>query len=314
MNGAKAQASVFDILDSKEEGRYDVAGKIFSLVRGTVTFGNPGEPWQLASSKEQVYIGRMEDRSSFTLANLMHIRVGIKTTADKVFIRDDWASIPAAIQPEPLLMRPIIDSSDCTRWTIDVSDLARKILYPYTVEESKRLVIRLDDYPKTRSYFEHFRKRLEGRTYLRESSREWYEIWVPHHPDAWQQPMLVAPDISPCPKFAYTDQGALVNGNCYWLTLRAGVPKDYLFLILGIVNSEAMTRYHDLAFNNKLYAGRRRYLTQYMEKYPIPLIDSTEAQEIIAFVKQKVFSSVICDADVIENRIERAVEKLYDLS
>ncbi|HET6402643.1 MAG TPA: N-6 DNA methylase [Candidatus Kapabacteria bacterium] len=314
LNGAEARASIFDILECKEDGRYDVEGKIFSLVRGTVTFGDPGEPWKLASPGEHVYLGKMESRSSFTLANLMHIRVGIKTTADKVFIRDDWSSVPVNSLPESILLKPIIDSSDCTRWTIDVSNLARKILYPYTVEELKRLVIRLDDYPKTRSYFEHFRKRLEGRTYLQESSREWFEIWVPHHPNAWQQPMLVAPDISPAPKFAYTDQGALVNGNCYWLTLRAGVPKDYLFLILGIVNSEAMTQYHDLAFNNKLYAGRRRYLTQYMEKYPIPSLDSNEAQEIIALVKQRVFGSSLSGADAIENKIESAVESLYGLS
>jgi hypothetical protein len=79
------------------------------------------------------------------------------------------------------------------------------------------------------------------------------------------------------------------------------------------VNSEAMTRYHDLAFNNKLYAGRRRYLTQYMEKYPIPQIDSKKARKVIELVKERVFNLTI-STENLEIRIGRAVEELYDLT
>jgi len=51
-----------------------------------------------------------------------------------------------------------------------------------------------------------------------------------------------------------------------------------------------------------------------MEKYPIPSLDSNEAQEIIALVKQRVFGSSLSGADAIENKIESAVESLYGLS
>jgi hypothetical protein len=47
-----------------------------------------------------------------------------------------------------------------------------------------------------------------------------------------------------------------------------------------------MTKYHDLVFNNKLYSGRRRYFTQYVEKYPLPDFESFIAKEIIELVKQ----------------------------
>jgi len=47
-----------------------------------------------------------------------------------------------------------------------------------------------------------------------------------------------------------------------------------------------MTKYHDLVFNNKLYSGRRRYFTQYVEKYPLPDFDSSISKEIISIVKQ----------------------------
>jgi hypothetical protein len=43
-----------------------------------------------------------------------------------------------------------------------------------------------------------------------------------------------------------------------------------LLLIQGVANSALMAQYHDFCFNNNLYSGRRRYLSQYIEKYPIP--------------------------------------------
>ena len=38
-------------------------------------------------------------------------------------------------------------------------------------------------------------------------------------------------------------------------------------------------------FNNKLYSGRRRYFSQYVEKYPLPDIKSNSSQKIISIVK-----------------------------
>jgi len=61
---------------------------------------------------------------------------------------------------------------------------------------------------------------------------------------------------------------------------------EKLLLIQGIANSKLMTKYHDLVFNNKLYSGRRRYFTQYVEKYPLPDFNSLIAKEIIGLVKK----------------------------
>jgi adenine-specific DNA-methyltransferase len=308
----KAKDSVYAVLLSDEDGSYTVDGRTFKLTTGTITLNNPSEPWQLVCENEHKWLHRVEARSSFLLGQLMHIRVGIKTCADSVFIRKDWASVPSELRPEPPILRPLIDSEDCSRWSTDLSNLSRKVLYPYTVENGKRCLLDLNYFPKSQSYFEHYRAKLEGRTYLRESSREWYEIWVPHNPQSWSLPMLVVPDISPVPKFLFTSEGAIVNGNCYWLTLRHGLPNDYLFLVLGIANSQLMTEYHDLAFNNKLYAGRRRYLTQYIEKYPIPSLDSECAQDLVDLVKKRVFG-VFNEEKVLqmETEIERAVRVLY---
>ena len=73
-----------------------------------------------------------------------------------------------------------------------------------------------------------------------------------------------------------------------------------------------MTKYHDLMFNNKLYAGRRRYFTQYVEKYPIPEINSPYSEEIISIVK-KLNSSTTDDKEKLIKNLEYAVAKAFDV-
>jgi len=304
--------SIYEILNCDVDGSYIVGDHVYKLATGTLTLNDPSEPWKLVCKKEESWLEKIDTKAQFNLGALMKIKVGIKTTADAVFIRKDWDTLPQEIKPETELLRPIIDSSDCIRWHIDLNELTEKILYPYVSDDGKKRLLDLDNYPKTRSYFEYHRERLAGRKYIQESNKKWYEIWVPHNPSYWDQVMLVTPDISPTPRFFFTSEHSLVNGNCYWLTLRQGLPSDYLFLVLGIVNSRLMTRYHDLAFNNKLYAGRRRYLTQYIEKYPIPDITSPYASELVELVKQRVFGVLNGDSqNLLEETIEDTVYKLF---
>jgi hypothetical protein len=120
------------------------------------------------------------------------------------------------------------------------------------------------------------------------AGRKWYEIWVPQDPDSWAAPKIVFPDISPEPRFYVDLGGHVVGGDCYWMTLRPGISQDMLYLLLAVANSAVMARFHDLAFNNRLYSGRRRYITQYVAKYPLPDPASAPARNLIAHSKQLV--------------------------
>ena len=72
-----------------------------------------------------------------------------------------------------------------------------------------------------------------------------------------------------------------------------------------------MTKYHDLVFNNKLYSGKRRYITQYVEKYPLPDINSPISTEIISIVKELNKSSNVLDISKLENLLEICVAKAF---
>ena len=161
-----------------------------------------------------------------------------------------------------------------------------KLHYPHYSKDGVKHTIEIDEYPNAKKYFQSYEETLKGRKYLIDAGRKWYEIWVPHRPDYWIFPKLVFPDISLTPRFYFDEDGKIVNGNCYWIVAENKNDIDKLLLLQGVANSKLMTKYHDLVFNNKLYSGRRRYFTQYVEKYPLPDFNSKVGKQIIEIVKK----------------------------
>ena len=292
--------SVYDILRKNSDGEYSVSKTRFKLSTGTLSFSNSSsEPWQMVTATEKKWIGKIESAAECRIGDVVKVRVGIKTTADQVFIRSDWNDMPEDRRPEDCLLRPIFSHDDAGRWRSSTSNESlKKILYTHEVRDAKRKAIDIEQYPCAAAYLRQYRERLERRKYVIKANRKWYEIWVPQDPSALRRPKLIFPDISPSPMFFYDSEGLMVDGNCYWIVSEEE-NTDMLFLIQGIANSNLMTRYHELVFNNKLYAGRRRYLTQYVERYPMPDRDSVHSGRIVNLVEKLV------SADVSDNMTKK---------
>jgi hypothetical protein len=173
------------------------------------------------------------------------------------------------------LLRPLITHHVAKRWRVSES-LKTRVLYPHTTNaRGKRVAVDLADYPHAAAYLESHRAQLEGRKYVAEAGRKWYEIWVPQQPRDFAKPKIVWPDISESPTFFLDTSGAIVNGDCYWMTLRDGIDDDdrWLYMLLAVANSSFIERFYDTMFHNKLYARRRRFMTQYVRQFPLPAID-----------------------------------------
>jgi len=56
-------------------------------------------------------VARVEEHTWGTIKEIGKIRLGIKTCADRVFIRSDWNSLPLNERPEPELLRCLTMSS-----------------------------------------------------------------------------------------------------------------------------------------------------------------------------------------------------------
>ena len=194
-------------------------GEIFHVRHGQLAYGkDPKNVWRIANERSEKWLAEVETNTAFKFSDIGKIRVGVKTTADKIFIRTDWDDFPKDEYPE--LLKPVTTHYIARRYKPRQPKKQRKILYPHTVEYGKRTTINLEDYPKTSHYLCKHREILESRTYLKEAGRKWYEIWVPQDPNAWSKPKIVFRDIAETPTFWIDFSGSVVNGDCYWVVCK----------------------------------------------------------------------------------------------
>lgn len=236
--------------------------------------------WRLTCPSYEAWLDRVCTNQVCTFSDVAEIRVGIKTTADKVFVRDDWNSLPVMLRPEPQLLHPLLTHREVHRWR--AKPASRHVLYPYLTDTGHRSPIPLDEFPAAAAYLRSHAAQLKGRQYVIDGGRQWYEIWVPHDPCAWMQPKIVFPDIAAEPRFCLDTSGAIVQGDCYWITLKEDTDPRWMAMMLAVANSSFITQFYDLVFHNKLYAGRRRFMTQYVKQFPLPALDSSIGRRIIS--------------------------------
>lgn len=277
-------SSLLEAMEGDGEGVVAEGQRHFRIERGLLSQASPDRPWNLTSPGGARWLAAVRNKAAGCLRDVGPIRVGIKTTADAVFIRETWDDIPEDFRPEPDLLHPLLTHRVAERWSAhSAAGTGRRVLYPHTTVNGRRRAVDLSSHPKAGAYLEQHRERLEGREYVRKSGRAWYEIWVPQRPEAWAAPKLVWPDISEQPRFFLDDTGSIVNGDCYWLSC-PDTSYEELALVLAVANSSVALQHYDLCCGNRLYAGRRRFITQYLEELPIPEASGSQLREVAAMV------------------------------
>ncbi|MDO3648687.1 Eco57I restriction-modification methylase domain-containing protein [Nocardia mangyaensis] len=258
--------------------------------------------WRMSRPGVDRWLARIAERTWRSFGETARIRVGIKTTADRVFISDRWEQMDP--MPEPELLRQLITHRDLRPWQVAMARGTR-VLYPYDVLQSRRTPIDLAEFPSAARYLRSHEQVLAGRRYVLDGGRKWFEIWVPQRPHLWGAPKLVFPDISERPRFALDRSGAVVNGDCYWISLTdLGTGKaatELAYLLMGVANSALGLRFYDAVCGNRLYSGRRRWITQYVARLPVPDPARPAAAEIVRRVRSVLEDGVpVADAGVDE--------------
>ncbi|MEX1095649.1 MAG: N-6 DNA methylase [Planctomycetales bacterium] len=244
-------------------------GRRFRVRHGTLdASGGHSGIWRIATADGDEWLATVAAHTWRTFREIGKVRVGVKTCADKVFIRSDWDTMPEGDRPE--LLRPLATHHIARRFRADASKGQRRILYPHECRHGKRRAVDLAAYPASRKYLQRHRRTLESRSYVIDAGREWYEIWVPQDPESWAKPKLVFRDISEQPCFWLDQEGSIVNGDCYWLCCDSPEDEELLWVALAVGNSEFIEAFYDHRFHNKLYSGQRRFITQYVEQFPLP--------------------------------------------
>ena len=105
-----------------------------------------------------------------------------------------------------------------------------------------------------------------------------------------------------------------MNGDCYWMVSNSSEQTDILWLATAVANSSFIERFYDICFHNKLYAGRRRFITQYVELFPLPNPESDIGKSIIAAAKDVYASISSPRTDKIMQELEQKVWRAFGLA
>lgn len=287
-------------------------GRRFRVRHGTLdSSGGDDDIWRITTQTGDEWLSTVESHTWNRFGDIGKIRVGVKTCADKIFIRHDWDTEFGDEKPE--LLRSLSTHHSAGRFRGVPPKKNRAILYPHEVVQGQRRVVALEGYPKSKAYLEQHRATLESRSYVIEAGRKWYELWVPQDPQAWAAPKLVFRDISERPTFWIDLEGSIVNGDCYWLVADRHDNDDLLWLAAAVANSTFVEAFYDHRFNNKLYAGRRRFITQYVEQFPVPDPALPLSQDIIAHAKAIYEANHSDKVSGMEEMLDTMVWKVFGL-
>jgi len=284
------------------------SGERLLVQQGTL---DRSDVWRLTNSHTDKWLEQVAQKTHCTFADVGKVRVGVKTTADRVFTRTDWDQLPSDERPELLL--PLSTHHNARRFKPDFSKRQARILYTHEVVQGKRVAVDLDRFPKARKYLEGHRSTLEGRDYVIKAGRQWYEIWVPQDPDAWRLPKVILRDIADTPTFWMDLDGTVVHGDCYWITSGHEDADDLLWLTLAVGNSTFAATFYDRRFHNKLYANRRRFMTQYVEQFPLPDPRADLSKKIVGIVKD-LYDRIPDDPPELHDRLDELVWRVFGFS
>lgn len=290
-------------------------GRRFRVRHGLLANGKTQEDiWRITTEATDNWLKTVEKHTWATFSRIGKIRVGVKSTADKVFLRSDWDQIAGG---RPELLKPLITRKCARRFKAQIPENPKhrkEILYPHQTTEHGRSAVDLSLYPKSAHYLTQHREALEKRKYLIEAGRNWYELWVPQDPAAWSQPKLVFPDIAEKPIFWLDTDGGVVNGECYWLQCKNNDEQGLMWLALAVANSSFIETFYDHRFNNKLYAGKRRFITQYVELFPLPQPDSPAALRLIALTREIYAKTPSTEADILYLELDKRIWEIFGLN
>ncbi len=304
-NGDKTEISALNAVDAlKHEGLVSTPIGNYNVRKGYLNAGAGDEVWTLETEESTEWLKTVRANTWKTFGEIGKVRVGIKTCGDNVFI-GDWRDVDVDERPE--LLKPLVTSERASRFHPAMQEFIYEVIYTHEKTEGKRKAVDLLKYPQTAKYLEKYRAQLENRSYVIKAGRQWFEIWVPQDPDAWDKEKLVFRDISEKPLFWMEEPGSVVNGDCYWYQTEY---PELLWLALAVGNSWFIEQFYDIRFHNKLYSGRRRFMTQYVEEFPLPDPTLPLCTEIISAAKELYHGSSL----EVENKLNHLVGKVFGVS
>jgi len=213
------------------------------------------EPWILDSSDQLALVRRLEAQFPLIESVGCKIGIGVATGADKAFIAPFDTLDVEADRKLPLVMtRDIADGT--VKWR------GLGVINPF--DDDGRLV-RLDEFPRLRSYLEKHRDQIARRHVALKSPAGWYRTIDKIYPSLRNEPKLLIPDIKGAAHIVYEDGCLYPHHNLYFIT-----SGEWELRALQAVLLSGIARLFVAIYSTKMRGGYLRFQAQYLRRIRLP--------------------------------------------
>ncbi|MEC7985402.1 MAG: N-6 DNA methylase, partial [Myxococcota bacterium] len=174
------------------EGCWGFEARCFDVNQGFLRSTNG--IWTIENDRIRRWRTRVEERTAFRLQDCGTIRNGLKTTANKVFIRHrDVPVWEQQLFSSLELVFPLVVTKDAKAYRADKP--SAWVLYPHDADGS---LLSLEGYPLSKRYLEMHYQTLSARSYVEQ--KKWYKHHVGQSWAVFRQPKLIWKEISRVPE------------------------------------------------------------------------------------------------------------------
>ena len=242
-----------------------------------------------------------------TIGEFMHIRVGVQTGRNKVFL------VPKSEVPkgEEEIFIPFLADREMESYTVS-EEVRSYLFYPYV--EGRRL----DEsslnsrYPKTWDYLSQHKSKLETRASVRKNQILWWELERPRF-EYMQQPKIISPHLAIMPRFSIDSEGqfAVIRAPVIFPKER-NVEGDLLRYFTAILNSSTCYRYI-VEHSHRYGSGYSMLEPKSLLKTPVPdptKVSPSVMKTLLLLVEKRLVSTG-SEAINIEAELNDVVANLY---
>ncbi|ELU0913620.1 Eco57I restriction-modification methylase domain-containing protein [Campylobacter jejuni] len=248
----------------------------------------------------------------------LNINYGIKTGYNEAFIIStekrneilENCKDEAEKERTAKLIRKMLRGRDIKRYSYEWAGL-------WVIGTFPSLKINIEQYPALKQYLSQFLPHIEQsgeKGCRKKTSNKWFETQdnIAYY-EEFEKEKIVWAEMTKEACFVYDNSNFFTNQTCYFFT-----HCDYKYL-LAILNSRLIVYYMQY-ISSHLGQGAFRWIRQYIEKLPIPKINSKNeklADELINLVDEILKAKEQdknANTQELENKINSLVYKLYNLT
>ena len=259
--------------------------------------------WILIPNEKRRILNNIEDSCANRLGDIVKSFQGIITGCDKAFVMNRSLAEELSIEKE--LLKPWIKNSHIERYKVKSSNL--RLIYSNWIDNK-------DNYPRSISHIEKYKRRLENRRETRKGIRPWYHLQWGRNPELFMQDKIVYPFKGKNNRFAIDNFHNFCSADVYSFIIKEETKGYTLPFLLGVLNSGLYEFYFQL-FAKKMGGGIYDYYPNTVMDLKIPDYDDCKDIESISIEILELCGEEGREKEIsiLENKIDYMLKDYFQL-